>query len=335
MFYNCFKEDVVKGTVELKKSEKKIKNKNKGKIIIAVTITCLFLLSAAAVSAAVVSARDKANSAEEENLPVETLDIVEVQPEAVQYYVAEDQYNIDMTDLQTEIENIISNTQAVAGGDWSVYIYIPFTGDTLSMNQKKMQAASTIKLFIMGAVYENYDNLISKYDESNLNTLIKDMITISSNESADELVTMLGGGNNSKGRKIVTDYCKSLGLENTSMGRMMSDDNVVSDNYTTTEDTAKFLEMVLNGDLPHSKEMVRVMEKQERTSKIPAGIPKTVAFANKTGELEDVENDAAIIFSKYPYIICVMSDGVLDYQTPVDGITKISNTVYNYLIPKM
>ena len=93
--------------------------------------------------------------------------------------------------------------------------------------------------------------------------------------------------------------------------------------------------MVLNNELPHSKEMLRHLENQERVSKIPKGIPKDVTIANKTGELEDVQNDAAIVFAKKPYIICIMAEGVTDYQTPIDAIVEISNKSYNYLVTKM
>ncbi|MBQ3693119.1 MAG: serine hydrolase, partial [Clostridia bacterium] len=236
---------------------------------------------------------------------------------------------------QTDIENTIEQTKAITGGDWSVYVTIPSTGDTLSINQKKMQAASVIKMFVMGAVYENYDDLKKEYPDEDIDYLIEYMIIVSDNESADTLVTMLGKGDSIKGRKIVTDFCHDHGFTNTNMGRMILEDNVTNDNYTTTEDMAKFLEMLLNGELAHSKEMLRHLQNQERTTKIPAGIPIGVTTANKTGELEDVQNDAAIIFAKRPYIICVMSDGVLDYQTPIDGIVDISKETYDYLVTKM
>lgn len=313
----------------LKKSKTKIK-----RAAVFAGVGCLAVLAVSSVSFAILSA--KAHSKEKIIIDsVATPEQAEVKAEPVQYYVDENQYKINLDELEKDINNIINDTKEVTGGEWSVYVSIPSTGDSMSINQKKMQAASVIKLFIMGAVYEDYDAIVKEYGGVDIDSLIESMIIISDNESADELVTILGRGDSVEGRKIVTDYCHKLGLKNTNMDRMIIDDNTVRDNYTTTEDTAKFLEMILSGELPHSKEMLQHLQNQERTTKIPAGIPVTVTTANKTGELDDVQNDSAIIFAKKPYIICVMSDGVLDYQTPIDAIVKISNETYNYLVTKM
>ena len=46
----------------------------------------------------------------------------------------------------------------------------------------------------------------------------------------------------------------------------------------------------------YSELMYQVVFIQTRTGKIPAGVPSYVTTANKTGELDDTENDAAIIY---------------------------------------
>ena len=310
------------------------KSSAKKKAIVFSAVSCLALLAVGMVSVAIVSA--KAHSKDKIiPEPVATPDQVAIKTEQVQYFIDENQYKIDLDDLQREIEKTINQAKEITGGEWSVYVSIPSTGDSLSINQKKLQAASVIKMFVMGAVYEDFDALKKDYDGVDIDQLIECMIIISDNESADTLVTMLGRGDNVKGRKIVTDYCQKYGFTNTNMDRMILDDNVIKDNYTTTGDTAKFLEMLINGELPHSKDMLRHLKNQQRTTKIPAGVPVGITTANKTGELDDVQNDVAIIFTKEPYIICVMSDGVLDYQTPIDTIVDISKETYDYLVTKM
>ena len=314
------------------------KSSGKKKAVVFAAVSCFALLAVCTVSFAIITAKAQSKIKESENIipdAVATPDSIEVKTEKVQYFIDENQYKIDMDDLEKDIQQIIEQTQNITGGDWSVYVSIPSTGDVLSMNQKKMQAASVIKMFVMGAVYEDYDGIKKDYDDVDVDDLIEKMIIVSDNQAADNLVTMLGRGDSVKGRRIVTNFCRSHGFTNTNMGRMIQEDNVVADNYTTTEDMAKFLEMLLEGELVHSKEMLRHLQNQERVSKIPAGIPIGVTTANKTGELEDVQNDAAIVFAKRPYIICVMSDGVLDYQTPIDTIVDISHETYNYLVTKM
>ena len=57
--------------------------------------------------------------------------------------------------------------------------------------------------------------------------------------------------------------------------------------------------------------MLNLLKQQERTWKIPAGLPQGVKSANKTGELPDTENDAAIVFGETAdYILCVMAQGL-------------------------
>lgn len=263
--------------------------------------------------------------------------LVEVEAAEVIYEVDDSlaEYEFSFDGLEKEIDEIISETQSTVGGEWSVYVTVPKTGDIMSINQEPMQAASVIKLFIMGAVYEEYDEITEYYQYDDIDGLLESMITISDNEAADLLVTMLGRGDASVGRSVVNDFCKKYSFTKTTMDRMMADDNIYSDNYTTTEDCAKFLLMLYNSEFKHSKDMLDLMKGQTRRNKIPEGIPDSVMVLNKTGELDDVQNDVAIVFSKTPYIICVISDGVEDYQTPIDAIADISETTYVYIKDNM
>lgn len=310
------------------------KKKRRKRNTVYALIGCLAVLAVASVSVAtvtVLSEKDSRNDSDSqtvsENEDITELDL-EINAEADEVS-SED--SIDLTALQPDIEAIISDIQNEAGGEWSAYITIPKTGDTISINQQKMQAASVIKLFVMGAVYEQYDEIKEAYPYNDVDGLIESMITISDNEATDLLVCMLGRGDNAEGRAVVNAFCEKYGFENTSMDRMMGDDNIYSDNYTTTEDSAKILQMMYEGKFEHSKEMLDYLSAQTRTLKIPEGVPDSVRTANKTGELDDVQNDSAIVFTKYPYIISVMSDGVWAYQEQIDVIVDISKLTYEYI----
>lgn len=57
------------------------------------------------------------------------------------------------------------------------------------------------------------------------------------------------------------------------------------------------------------------LKMQQRKNKIPAQMPDGVHTANKTGELDTVENDAAIIFDTakgIDLVICFMSQDLND-----------------------
>ena len=293
----------------------------------------LAVLAVSSVTVAVVTAKEQSKQAAIE-AEAEAMS-VEFDAANLSNDVEEEVEHIDFSGLEGQLDDIIENTKAITGGEWSVYVYVPNSDDTLSMNQQKMQAASVIKLFIMGAVYDQYEDIKAAYPDEDIDSLLESMITISDNDATDELVVMLGRGDEVEGRRIVTDFCKSLGLENTTMDRMMHDDNIYSDNYTTTEDTGKYLAMILNGEFEHSEDMLGHLERQDRTHKIPAGVPDAVKTANKTGELDDCQNDAAIIFTKYPYILCVMADGTSGYYEPIDGIVEISSATYKYIVSRL
>lgn len=227
------------------------------------------------------------------------------------------------------IEALMSNAQSSAGGSWSAYVIVPGTGEAISVNESRMQAASLIKLYIMGAVYENYDELKSK--NSDIDTLLYQMITVSDNTSANTLISLLGGGSSDTGKQAVNSYCAEHGFYNTEINRLLLEPNTNGDNYTSTGDCGRFLLMVYNGQLPHSGDMTALLKQQTRTYKIPAGIPGGVTTANKTGELDYVQNDAAIVYSDTPYIICVMSENLNDSSTAVQSIAYISAGVYEYI----
>ena len=74
------------------------------------------------------------------------------------------------------------------------------------------------------------------------------------------------------------------------------------------------------------------MKEQDRTSKIPAGIPQTVVTANKTGELDDTENDVAIVWGENAdYIVCVMAGNLSNTASARNKIVEVSQEIYQYI----
>ena len=102
------------------------------------------------------------------------------------------------------------------------------------------------------------------------------------------------------------------------------------ENYTSVRDCGMFLKRVYQGEIPYGEDMMNLLKQQERRGKIPAGVAQGVVVANKTGELDRVENDAAIVFKdNNPYILCVMSENVNDAAAARQTIVNISSGVYN------
>ena len=232
---------------------------------------------------------------------------------------------------ESQLDDMIQQAKSAAGGRWSVYIKNLNSRIFTARDDSQMKAASLIKLFIMGAVYDQYETLAQTNGKETVDRLLNVMITVSDNDAANQLVTMLGDGDSAAGRQIVSEYCQEKGYSNTSMGRMLLEESPTGENYTSVGDCADFLETLYLKEFDYSEEMLGLLQSQQRRSKIPAQIPDGVKIANKTGELTGLESDVAIVFGdKNPYIICFMTDGLTDSSVAVDCIAEISGRIYGF-----
>lgn len=242
-----------------------------------------------------------------------------------------------MDTLVTQVQSQLPG----ANGSWSVYICDLAGGSEATINDSPMQAASLIKLFIMGAVYENYDSLSQQYGSATLDSYLTPMITVSDNDAANSLVSCLGGGDSTAGMQKVNNFCQSHGYTNTSMGRLLLASNEFGDNYTSAYDCGKFLKeiyQICSGttqtpSLLHAEEMYSLLKQQQRTNKIPAALPEGVSVANKTGELSDVENDAGILYSAQggnDLVIVFLSQNLSSPEEAQNTIAQLSRSIYLY-----
>ena len=239
----------------------------------------------------------------------------------------------ELDELSAELAGEIRERQA-QGESWSVYVEKIADGSYALAGDGRQEAASLIKLFIAGTVYEQQDNLSGQENYTGeTETLVRSMIRVSDNDAANTLVRRLGSGDAAAGMQKVNDYCAEHGYSDTHMGRLLLDFNASDDNYTSSKDCVKFLESVENNGIAGASQILAYMKEQERRGKIPAGLPEGTVCANKTGELEDAEHDAAIISTdKGDYAICVMSSGLNDTAAARGKIVEISGLAYQTVI---
>ena len=248
------------------------------------------------------------------------------------------------TFTDSSMDNVLSQVQSLLptdNGTWSVYVCNLAKNTEGAINDQKMQAASLIKLYIMGAVYEDYDSLSTTYGKETLDNNLNSMITVSDNDAANKLVNCLGGGDDAAGMARVNKFCQDHGYTNTSMGRLLLADNSNGDNYTSVKDCGKFLKTIYQMDKSSAAEdtlagaeyMYHLLKMQTRTNKIPAQLPEGVKVANKTGELDTVENDAGIIYDTakgIDLVICFMSQDLNDTAAAQNTIAQDSRAIYGY-----
>lgn len=241
-----------------------------------------------------------------------------------------------MEDLKTQLLDEIEAYDGV----WALYVQDLESDTYLSINSSPMRAASLIKLYIMGAVFEAEKEGTLEMTEE-ITTLLTNMITVSHNESSNELVRRLSPtGKHEDGMPVVNAFAAANGFTDTSQGRDLQDSRdtpPAGENYTSVEDCGKFLAEVYKKECVSqqaSEQMEDLLSRQERTWKIPAGLPEGVRTANKTGELSDVENDAAIVYGAEQgakdYVFCVMTEEVPDTAQAQERIRKLSGMVYSY-----
>ena len=231
-------------------------------------------------------------------------------------------------DLQTILDRAIDDF-GQTGGMASVCVEDLDTGNITSVGNKSMVAASIIKLYIAGCIYELQEKEPGSAP-TDVDELIRKMITVSDNDATNALVMELGNGDSAEGMNKVNTYCSRHGLTDSSMGRLMLDFDSETENYTSVKDASAFLRSVYNRKIAGADKILSYLKQQERTNKIPAGVPASVQTANKTGELESVENDVAIVFSDHPYVISIMTDNVIDTSAARNWIVDLSAQVYDY-----
>ena len=235
--------------------------------------------------------------------------------------------------LQTLLNQIQEQLPA-DNGSWSVFVSDLINETEGSINDQTMQAASLIKLYIMGAIYENYDQIIGQYGKDSVDSNLHSMITVSDKDAANTLTTYLGGGNSSAGMQAVNSFCQEHGYTQTHMGRMLLASNDQDDNYTSVNDCGHFLIEVYKEEessYAHASDMYALLKAQTRQNKIPAMLPDGVKTANKTGELDNVENDAGIIYdAANDLVIVFMSQNLSSAGNAQNTIASLSRTIYDY-----
>ena len=234
--------------------------------------------------------------------------------------------------LNKQLEDMVSGYS----GTWSVYVKDLGNNEYLSINNVQHFSASLIKLYCAAAAFELMDEGALE-ETDNIDRLMYEMISVSDND-AFNLMVMNCSDNHShiEGRGVIQDYIDRNGYKDTTITSMLVPTKYPAPsspgrNYTTVEDCGRLMENIYKGKCvsrKRSAEFLDLLLQQQHINKIPAGLPEGTKCANKTGDTDDVQHDAAIVFSPGgDYIIAVMSTNC---GAAIPNIQNISKKVYEY-----
>jgi beta-lactamase class A len=168
-------------------------------------------------------------------------------------------------------------------------------------------------------------------DRVPVDTLLRLMITRSSNFATNTLITLVGADQ-------VTRTMRALGAQRIQVLRGVEDGKAFEkglNNTTTARDLAIILRAIEEGKAaPPSatREMIGILLGQEFNEKIPAGLPSGTRVAHKTGEITAVSHDAAIVYpaGRKPYVLVVLTRGISDGAKSSKLIADLSSIVYQH-----
>lgn len=256
-------------------------------------------------------------------------------------------------DQMESLEALLTEMIGGEDGTWSIYVKNLDTDVSIVINDEPVYAASLIKLFVMEKTFRDMDMLIDndaaytgseEESRQKIMTTLENMIEISDNESYNELVRIESSSRSfSEGCTIINNYLQDSIYSETRIYHTLSPSNTEEErissnrNHTSAVDCGMLLEAIYDGTCVSedaSSQMLDLLLAQQSRGKIPAGVPEDIEVANKTGETDETQHDAAIVYGEdTDYILCVLSDEVPDSNAAASLIREISSEVYVYLNP--
>jgi beta-lactamase class A len=162
-----------------------------------------------------------------------------------------------------------------------------------------------------------------------IDTLLRLMIIRSSNFATNTLIALVGA-------EAVNRTMRSLGAHRILVLRGVEDGKAFEkglNNTTTARDLAVILRSIETGRAAAetaTRAMREILLAQEFNEKIPAGVPRGVPVAHKTGEITAHSHDAAIVYppGRRPYVLVVLTRGITEGSKSSRLIADISSLVY-------
>jgi len=246
-----------------------------------------------------------------------------------------EEINNDFLKIESQLEQSVSGLSGVYG----VKVVRINSGGSYGMMEAEMfQAASLIKLPVIATVF-----MEAERGTLNLNSTVRleeedrvggsgslHLKEIGTKVSYRELVELMGKESDNTAFKMARRALSDAKITST-INRIGMNDTSLEENETTPNDIALFFTKLYEGDLVSSRrarELIDYMTDTVYEDWIPKGITE-VQVAHKYGREVHVVNDAGIVFSDEPFVLVIVSKGVVETEAD-EAIPELARIVYEY-----
>ncbi|MCU0445325.1 MAG: class A beta-lactamase-related serine hydrolase [Microscillaceae bacterium] len=160
--------------------------------------------------------------------------------------------------------------------------------------------------------------------------LAREMIRTSDNTATNILIQHLGMEN-------INQFLRNQQCPKTMLQRKMMDFEAIKygrQNYINAQESNRLLLQVLNQTILTPKlcrQVLQILEICDDHTTIPRYLPSSLRIAHKTGSLDYVRGDAAIVFSPKPLVISIFVEKFKEIEQAEEIIAKLAALiVYQY-----
>jgi beta-lactamase class A len=165
-----------------------------------------------------------------------------------------------------------------------------------------------------------------------VSSLIYDMITISSNLATNILIEKVNA-------KAVMQTLHDMNALDIKVLRGVEDGKAYRaklNNQVTAYDLMLIFEKLGKSEAVNkaaSEEMIAVLLKQAHNTIVPAGLPKDIKVAHKTGWIKNLNHDSALVIlpDGKKYVLILLSSEEEDEKASIDAMVNVSRMIYDYV----
>lgn len=248
--------------------------------------------------------------------------------------------NFDESAVNTIRDQFAQETQKLSGV-YGFYVVDLTSGYAFGVNENEaFTAASLMKLPVMAAMYQLEENGGINLDEKYIlkaGDRASGSGSLYSKPAGYEvtyrnLVNLMGKQSDNTAFKICLDKL-GRGQIPAIITRMGMDNTDFEKGKTTPSDIGAFFDDLWKENIVSDAHKEAIFESLTETiyeAWLTEGVPEGVRVAHKYGRDLHVVNDAGIVFSKNPYVVVLMSKGVVEREA--DGVfPKLSKIIFENL----